>query len=213
MFLSQLVLNPRAHDVQRDMRDAYQLHKTLSRAWPDADDYAGARVLFRLEEDRGASPIVLVQSQTAPDWEQLPSKYLQRTQSKQWQPQFSDGQRLAFRLRANPTIKREGKRCGLYLENERLSWLERKARTNGFALLSVTVRDEGREVVKNGDDDKTVRLRQMTARIGERRADFSAATFDGILQACDANCLQDALCNGIGSAKGLGFGLLSLART
>ena len=113
MFLSQLILNPRAHDVQRDLRDAYQMHRTLSRAWPDADDYARARVLFRLEEDRGEAAIVLVQPQTAPDWDELPGKYLQRAQSKEWQPQFSDGQRLGFRLRANPTIKRAGKRCGV----------------------------------------------------------------------------------------------------
>ena len=76
----------------------------------------------------------------------------------------------------------------------------------------MTVRDEGRETVKNVGAEKTVRLRQMTVRIDERRADFSAATFEGILQVCDADALQSALCSGIGSAKGLGFGLLSLAR-
>jgi len=213
MFLSRLVLNPRAHYVQRDLRDAYQMHKTLSRAWGDGAEYEQARVLFRLEEESQSHPVVLVQSQVVPDWSLLPAKYFGAVpQEKEWDAQLEAGRILSFRLRANPTVKRDGKRQGLYLEGERLAWLERKARDNGFALRSVVVRDEGRERVKELGDGGQTRLRQMRARIDNHNADFSAATFNGTLQVLDSQSLQHALENGIGSAKGLGFGLLSLAR-
>lgn len=44
------------------------------------------------------------------------------------------------------------------------------------------------------------------------KAQFSAARFEGVLQITDAQAFRAALENGIGSAKGFGFGLLSLAR-
>lgn len=254
MYLSQLLLNPRAHDVQRDVRDAYELHKTLSRAWHDADDYAQARVLFRVEEDRGASPIVLVQSQIAPDWAQLPGKYLQRVQSKQWQPQFADGQRLAFRLRANPTIKRNGKRRGIYHEIGQLQWLARKAQNGGFALPLTEALDDDRPISvplvclnslgeamrekRSGQRDAQFsRLRTAIAQhdkardkpVGEKvigsgltrlhegkpvlhQALFCEVQFEGMLYVTNVPLFLKTLQDGIGSAKGLGFGLLSLAR-
>jgi len=45
----------------------------------------------------------------------------------------------------------------------------------------------------------------------ERRMRFVSAQFDGILQVREPELLLKALRNGIGSGKGLGFGLLSLA--
>jgi CRISPR system Cascade subunit CasE len=214
MFLSKLALNPRERDVQRDLRDAYQMHRTLSRGWGQGTEYQEARVLFRVEEGSGACPVVLVQSKVAPDWSLLPSKYFGAApQQKEWQAQLAAGRVLSFRLRANPTRKREGKRRGLYLESERLAWLERKALENGFSLGSVVVRDEGRTGVKESAQGESARLRQVSARIDNHRADFSGATFDGILQVVDATTMQGALENGIGSGKGLGFGLLSLTRS
>jgi CRISPR system Cascade subunit CasE len=40
---------------------------------------------------------------------------------------------------------------------------------------------------------------------------FVSAQFDGILQVVDVDKMHAAIANGIGSAKGFGFGLLSLA--
>lgn len=212
MFLSQLALQSRSALVQRDLRDSYQLHKTLSRAWGEGEEYERARVLFRVEDAQRGGVAVLVQSQIAPDWSRLPDGYLaDEAQCKEWLPQICDGQILSFRLRANPTVKRDGKRCGLYLEDQRISWIERKASTSGFALCAVRVRDEGRDRTQVLEE-KTVRVRQVTAKIGGQMSAFSAARFDGTLRVTDAAAFVKALESGIGSGKGLGFGLLSLAR-
>ena len=219
MFLSRLILNPRSRAVQRDLADPYQMHKTLSRGWPQESEYSRARVLFRVEDSERRAPSVLVQSKTAPDWSFLESGEYSHSDyvcdapdAKEWMPHLEAGRVLAFRLLANPTVKRDGKRCGLYLEDERLRWLERKAKSGGFAHLSVNVRDEGRDVEKTAPDGNATRLRQMQIRLGERDAAFSVARFDGTLRVLDADAFRSALENGIGSAKGLGFGLLSVAR-
>ena len=47
----------------------------------------------------------------------------------------------------------------------------------------------------------------------DRRIQFSAARFDGVLQISTLGLFIHALENGIGPAKGFGFGLLSVAPT
>ena len=57
---------------------------------------------------------------------------------------------------------------------------------------------------QNADGEKP-----RVARFGS--SEFSAALFDGTLTVTDANRFADAIANGIGKAKGFGFGLLSVA--
>jgi len=107
------------------------------------------------------------------------------------------GQRLRFRLRANPTVKRGGKREGLLSEDEQIAWLNRKGTVHGFTVMTVYVHDQRFEVGKSGSE-------------GEVR--MFCATFDGHLTVSDPEKLLQAVENGIGSGKGFGNGLLSLAR-
>jgi CRISPR system Cascade subunit CasE len=226
IFLSRLTLNSRLPEVQRDLRDPYQMHRTLSRAWGEGPEYEQARVLFRVEEGSGAYAVVLVQSKVAPDWSRLPLKnFGSAPQTKEWQPSVKSDQNLAFRLRGNPTVKRDGKRWGLYREQEQHEWIERKAQQHGFALLNVTIRTEGQPQRALGRAGSEVQFwRETVAACSQRDkgnvltertapAVFCAARFDGILQVTDPQTFQYALENGIGPSKGLGFGLLSIART
>ena len=201
LYLSQLVLDPRSRQVQSELRDPYQMHRTLSKAFgDDAELYEQARCLFRVDEAQdGPATWVLVQSRVAPDWAllQVSDGYLvSPVKMKEVDPALGAGQRLAFRLRANPTVKRDGKRLGLYREEDQLEWLNRKAGTSGFRLLSVLVRDV----------DKA-----KTSLSEGREGCFANATFEGVLEVTDPSAFRLALENGIGSAKGFGFGLLSIA--
>jgi CRISPR system Cascade subunit CasE len=119
---------------------------------------------------------------------------------KAFEPQFSKGQMLAFRLRANPTVKRNGKRLGLYREEEQLEWLERKAEDHGFRLAAVRIAND--EIIDGWlkRDEERHKLRLLAVR------------FDGVLQVDDPERFLQAVRDGIGSGKGLGCGLLSLAR-
>ena len=199
IYLSQLTLAPRSRRVQAELRDFYQMHRTLAKAFGDgAEVWSAARCLFRVEEAPALR--VLVQSRMRPDWGRLTAGndyLLSPPEVKEYAPRLTGDQRLAFRLRANPTVKRDGVRRGLYREEEQEAWLSRKAGLSGFQVCSVTARLCDPLVCHTA---------------GGQTAKFSAVQFDGTLQIIDSVALQGALESGIGAGKGVGFGLLSLAR-
>ena len=210
MYLTRLILNPRHRRVQKEISDPYQMHRSIMRAFPEDLDTEKERVLFRVDASRGGPPLLLVQSLAAPDWSWLVHDdgargYLLSADEpnpsvKDFQIELKSGQVLAFRLRANPTVKRKGKRLGLYRDEEQMDWLTRKAEQGGFRLLSARTRNEkvlGGVIHRNSREEH---LRVLSVQ------------FEGLLQVVDAQRLRWTVEKGIGSGKGLGFGLLSLAR-
>jgi CRISPR system Cascade subunit CasE len=206
MFLSKLTLDPLDRNVRRDVRNAYDLHRTVLRAFPDAADGGPGKVLFRLEPGRAGEPVVLVQSEKEPRWDRLPAGYAVIDGPKSLADvAFRVGQRLRFRLRANPTKRVRavaggessfvGKRVGLVHEADQEAWLRRKADAGGFRILGVrTVPESEGRAWKPGFD-----------------LAFVAVRFDGLLEVADPAAFRHTLVAGVGSAKGLGFGLLSVA--
>jgi len=214
MYLSRLILNPRNRRVQREVADPYQMHRSIMRAFPDDLDDQTERVLFRLEpHPHAGTPSLLVQSLTHPDWAWLAEPgargYLLPVDApnpaiKSFDLSLVPGQALAFRLRANPTVKRrfkdgQHKRVGIYREEEQIKWLERKAGWGGFHLISVNTHRQETVGGRIRRDGATHKLRLLSIQ------------FDGLLQVTDPERLRQAVRQGIGSGKGLGFGLLSLA--
>src|SRR5437868_1174174 len=109
LILSRLYPNLRSHEARRDMADAYQMHRTILRAFPDAATGGPGRVLFRVDVLRAKSQVtVLVQSDKAPDWSRLPLGWLvppealppdvRPADSKPLSLIFAAGQRFRFRL-------------------------------------------------------------------------------------------------------------------
>src|ERR1700683_5857356 len=84
------------------MSDLYEMHRTLWSACPGGGDGGPGRILFRVDSGR-SGPTVIVQSEHAPNWSALPDEYLSRpAETKPLVLTFTAGQRLRFRLRANP---------------------------------------------------------------------------------------------------------------
>jgi CRISPR system Cascade subunit CasE len=207
MYLSRLTLNPRHRRAQRELAQPYQMHRSLLRAFPDGLDREKERVLFRVEVNpRTGEPTILLQSTLQPDWGWLKEdgarNYLLRPpQTKTFDLNLASGQTLAFRLRANPTVKRkfpngDHKRVGLYRDEEQITWLERKGQHGGFRLLAA--RSGGQDTAGGWDKER-------------HKLKLLAVQFDGLLQVTDPQQLRQTVRQGIGSGKGLGFGLLSLA--
>jgi CRISPR system Cascade subunit CasE len=210
MYLTRLILNPRNRRAQRELAEPYQMHKTLMRPFPDAIDREKDRILFRVETNPRTDVItILLQSTLEPQWGWLNNNgargYLLRPpETKTFDLNLAPGQVLAFRLRANPTVKRkcdDGKRrrIGLYREEEQQKWLERKAEHGGFRLLSVCSQSAPDVRGWAHHDDARHKLTLF------------AVQFDGLLQVTDPDRLRDTVRRGVGSGKGLGLGLLSLA--
>lgn len=216
MFLSRLQLNPRSRQVQREVADPYQRHRTIMRAFRE-DLPEEERVLHRLEQEpRSGRLLLLVQSHTRPDWEWLDGRdYLlpadpfdpagENPAVKSFDLPLSRGQILRFRLRANPTVKKKrpgrkhGNRVPLVREEGQREWLERQADRCGFRLLEANV---SAEADRHGRVEREERTHRLTLHVVQ---------FDGRLQVDDPEKMRGAVRGGIGPAKAFGCGLLSLA--
>ncbi len=195
MFLSRLQLNTSRAAVFW-ASNPYRVHQRLALAC--ADD---VRVLFRIE-DTAAGTQIIVQSQTEPAWDLAFTdlKVLRRPpESKVFDPRLKSNRAYRFRLLANPTVKRNGKRLGLFAQEERLEWLTRKLDAAGAEAVSCLAAPQGLK-----------RSRRNPAKDASQQTHY-AVLYEGILRTSDPERLQEALATGIGSAKGYGFGLLSLA--
>ncbi len=221
MYLSRLILDPRSRRVQSELARPYELHRSIMRAFPDDLPPLAERVLFRLEEDSVGRLALLVQSREMPDWTWLDGVpgYLLAMGSpnpavKQVSLTLQTGQILAFRLLANPTVKKKlpdpekpdgvrPVRHGLYKEEKQRDWLVRKAQQAGFRVLSATAAKQ--------PEAKSVIHRHAAGEESTHELTLFAVRFDGLLEVTDPAALVRAVDAGIGSGKGLGFGLLSLA--
>lgn len=235
MFLSRLTLNPRDRRARFDLARPYELHRTLWRGFPEGDP---GRILFRVDPDRGGGhPVVLVQSDRQPDWAELPAGYTVLVpESKAFDPVLEAGQKLRFRLRANPTKRvaagnprlgsvAAGKRVALCSEGDQLRWLLRKAGQGGFRVPGewVSKKEPGRRTADWGPDfadgdwypnfrvDVAPEGRDRNDKPGHRDGAFVAVRFEGVLEVTDPELFVKTIQDGVGSAKGYGFGLLSVA--
>jgi CRISPR system Cascade subunit CasE len=196
MYLSRLLIDPTGPRAARTLARPYLLHQAVMAGF-EPQERGESRVLYRVEPERPAGRVMLlVQSETGPDWDRAAERFFGvglRADAKELRLTLAAEQRLRFRLRANPTVKRDGKRLGLYEEERQRAWLQRKLFGTGAALDQFRVIDEGRVV----DRDPALELQ--------------SALFEGVLSVQNPEMLLDTVQQGIGSGKAFGFGMLSLA--
>ena len=203
MFLSKIELNPRSGRVRNEIAHPYQMHRTVMGGFSSFGPENKDRVLFRVDDSpRNRQINLLVQSQEIPNWDHLVenSDYCASDPLfKRFRPVLSSGQQRYFRVRANPTFKTRGKRLGLLREEQQQDWLNRKAELGGFLIESLTLTAEG--------------VRKDQKKLGDsiRDLSFLSVVFEGVLSVLDPDLFLATLKNGLGSGKGLGFGLLSIA--
>jgi CRISPR system Cascade subunit CasE len=204
MYLNRLTLNPAHPQARRDLANAYDMHRSLTRAFAADEHTPPPRFLWRLERERSglAGTQVLVQAPEPARWEALPfgAGYAERLDANKFvapERLVQAGARYRFRLLANPTVTREGRRWGLHDDDARKTWLRRQGARHGFEVLLAERGASGRLRASQGRRDCAITL--------------DAVLFDGVLQATDAEALRQAWAAGIGPGKALGLGMLSLA--
>jgi CRISPR system Cascade subunit CasE len=237
LYLSRLILDVRHRQARRDLGDAYQLHRTVLGAFPQAPANIPARdhfgLLYRAEPVDGAPMLVrlLVQSHIAPDWSSLPDGYLGPSPDSRGNPAvrpvgaeydtITTGARLVFRLRANPTKRLSdrtpgrddplvGKRVALLREADQMAWLARKGERHGFRLVATEASPEVPEARAASQETARGRRRRQGGASAITLS-FGAVLFSGQLEVTDRAAFGAALADGIGSGKAFGFGLLSIA--
>lgn len=236
MHYSRLLLNLASSRARRDIANDFEMHRTVMSAFPalterERSDPDSGSILWRVDHDqRRGLVLLIVQSELPPNWQPLLDKYpgyvtsppdsdLPPVTTMERHLAFQTGQRLTFRLRANPTKKlkvegrKNGQRVGLISPDEQLGWLRRKAEDEkypvGFRLLKSTIVDADRPRRDRSRDSENDSGTTATAT---RQLTHVAVRFEGLLEVTDPIAFQQTLRCGIGSAKGFGFGLLSVAR-
>ncbi|MDP3276801.1 MAG: type I-E CRISPR-associated protein Cas6/Cse3/CasE [Deltaproteobacteria bacterium] len=183
----------------------------------------------------------LVQSVRVPDWAALGDSVTSVEGPKSrddawWDAHAQKGAVLRFFLRANTTQsvrdghgddpkplvpggpRTRGKRVALEGEQAQLDWFARRAAGCGFALCQreiVVKRRDGSVLSAHHEPElrtSNVRVWRWAAGEGKRFASHQGVDFEGLLEVTDQALLRRAVQDGIGPAKSMGFGMLSLAR-
>jgi CRISPR system Cascade subunit CasE len=195
MYLSKVLLQPQG------LENAWQWHRALWTLFPDRASGEALPCLYRIEAMNLAEGAqVLMQSEQKPLLESVKARVLAQ---KKFEPQFITGQRLRFRLQANPTKKISDQqnpkrkiRVPFIKEADQQAWIQRKfANTATIKAEAMLIRNH-----------PPIYFRQ-----GRRGGKIVTVHFEGILVINDPEQLNQQLRKGIGSAKSFGCGLLSLA--
>lgn len=223
MFLSRLQLlsdAPRQPAFWQRLGDVYSLHKEVWRLFSDNPDKR-RDFLYRLDLHRGRPQLYTLSPEPPHDPDRI-----WKIETKPFQPVLETDDRLAFALRANPTIKRDGSRHDVVMDAKRKlreqgippnedpptqaelvgeyapRWLESKTERLGIELCEVRA------------DGYHVHQFQKPAPNGKRPRNVTIATcdFTGILEVKEPKGFLRSVTEGIGPAKGFGCGLTLLRR-
>lgn len=221
MFLTKFELNPRRRGAQQLIASPHAMHAAVLAGFAGGD--AGAahtteqgRVLWRLERGEHRWTLLLLSPNT-PDLTHLveqagwPTTETWHTKPYgQFLGRVANGDRYAFRLRANPVhslAPEPGEKRGRVLAHvtpaQQAAWLDGQSEKHGFSIP----RAPDHEPLLRVSDRATVSFQRNQKRVTLRQA-----TFDGSLTVTDRDAFSAALTHGIGRAKGYGCGLLTLAR-
>lgn len=221
MLLHKIHLDPRCREARRDLADPYQLHSTLCRAFSEPDRKCPeGEFLWRLEPETAPNgcPRILVQSRSLPDWSRIgiqgwleeADPAIDLTERLKLNA-LRSGQRFRFRLRANPTVNRNGKRLGLLQLEEQEKWIARKGEQHGFSLPPLASFDLSETTMKHID----VKISQDQMLDGKQHTGNGIRVFsvlyDGTITVTRPDNFRKALQTGIGHGKVMGLGLLSVA--
>lgn len=209
MYLTRLLLDPRDRLIRKVLANRYELHRTLLSPYPELSrEEIG--LLYRIERPsmNELQPIqVLIQTQVSPRWQSLDPERLPvlTEEIKEFQLTPKPGEMFCFRLEGNPTVRRnngnyKGKRVELRTVEEQEQWLVNKAAKHGFRLINLETNDLGKVVS------------QKIENATRHTITHQAVLYQGTLLVTDTEIFVDSVANGIGAAKGFGFGLLSLAK-
>ncbi len=237
------------------LRNLYHVHQRLCMAFPsdsrksddtyflkpfDQQEFAQGHVhvpradncgfLFRIDPQPSGRSAILVQSVIEPDWEYAfyNADYLLAAKPKcqPFNPQFSRGQLLRFRLAANPTrrlsekspdAKKESVGKRVPVPTAMLAdWLTRRADSAGFRIRKLNPIQTGYVYFKkpspNAGKSSAHRISYANDnKAKDHQSRLRLARYEGILEVTDPDKFRSTIVRGLGSAKAFGFGLLSVA--
>jgi CRISPR system Cascade subunit CasE len=211
VMLDQNKLTPAMLQKWQQTR-SYASHQWLWQLFPEQQE---RRFLFRHEPTPSGACFYLL-SDIAPQIDHN----MFNVETKPFQPQLVEGMTLAFSLRANPVITRQGKRSDVMMDAKfqarqkglepteyaiqqvmaAKAWLSAQSDKHGFFI-----NDRDIEVVSH-------QQQRCQRKEGERPICFTSVDFSGLLRVTNTELFLTLLRKGIGKSKGLGCGLMLIRR-
>lgn len=198
----------------------YSEHQWIWRFFPSAEDQRRDFIFRR--DDLGETPRYYVVSQRPPVG--FSAAWAVRTQP--YAPILAAGQRLAFKLRANPVVSKKGgagrsKRHDVVMQLKKqlmaerevsswAKWPKEDERPAQYDMVQQTCLEWLRErAAGNGFEVTEASVDAYTQhRVGAREIRFSSVDYSGELVVTDPERFQRTLANGLGHAKAFGCGLM-----
>lgn len=225
-FLSGHTAHSALLSIQR--KGSYASHQLL---WQLFTEQQQRNFLFREEQSNGLTsqrgmPEYLVLSQTAPEL----NSELFHIETKLFAPKLNEGDQLAFRLRANPTVSSKagdatGKRGQ---RHDVMMHAKKSAQAEGItdpivlkqqmeqAALDWLVKDERAAALGARFDAQPAVMaysqHQTSKQAQQPVISYSAVDYEGVLTVIEPELLLNQIATGIGRAKAFGCGLMLLRR-
>jgi len=187
MYQSTLRLNRRNPNARKELKDVFELNRTIKSAFPDG----GGSVLFLVDQKKSMighrERTVYVLSENRPDWSflSLYSEYLAADpRCSEFNTDFTEGQFLDFRLLANPAPD-VGANRPMSCPELQEAWLKREASRGGFSITVMQWSQRGP----------------------------CAVLYEGTLRVKDPEKFKDTLRDGVGGDVSFGLGMLMILRS
>lgn len=207
MYLHRIYLNLKCKEARRDISDPYEMHSTLCRAFSEPGTKCPlGTLLWRLEPERNKAgmPIVIVQSQAIPEWQRInPKEWFWEQPSlpinidEKLNPYIKIGYKFRYRLRANPSVKKDGRRFGLYDADSQITWFQRQSEKKECEFKALTI---------HRSDEKML----FGQKRDEHPIHIFSVLYDGILEITNVQSFKRIINDGVGHGKAMGLGLLSV---
>jgi len=231
-----------AYNIHRRLSMAFPRYETLLNDPDSLKPFNPAMLedrpfLFRLDNNvsgDGQRAIIIVQSSLKPNWDwcfhNAPDFLAAPPQMMIYNPDYQSGEKLRYRIKLNPTVKtknykskdetlsnsdKPSKRLALTWDTDSdpetavNTWFACKAESSGFKLIQSKLIQLSWVY---GSKMKAADEQNEAGKVQHHKMKFRSALLEGILEVTDPSSFNRCICDGIGSAKSMGFGLLTVLR-
>ncbi|GAA3635843.1 type I-E CRISPR-associated protein Cas6/Cse3/CasE [Lactobacillus hamsteri] len=211
-YLSRVEIDTKNRQKIRDLTHLGAYHNWVEQSFPtEIATHQRLRHLWRID-DLGNKKYLLLLSEDKPDLTKLEKNGVKTTADSKAYDSYLNrlnmGEKLRFRLTANPTYKIYSKQTGKsrvvphITVDQQMKWLTERVEKHGFRI----VQDQTGEL----NFKITSRDWPILRRKNGRNVKLSRVTFEGILQITDLDKFKNSLVHGIGREKAFGMGLLTV---
>lgn len=209
MYLSRMKLDMSKRSTQVALSSLNKIHGAVEEAY-DYQLGQRTRKLWRIDQLSGDTYLMIL-SEKIPRFDSLLCQFGTTSEeciTKDYTPlleRVRDGSYWRFRLTANPTIcksqgkDKRGKRVAVISPELQVEWLIRKSKQHGFCVTGNTFQVVKSEWVNFHKKDK-----HLISAI--------CVTYEGFLRVENTEKFRTALCDGIGTEKAYGMGMMTIMK-